>query len=177
MPGFVIGDTQQTGPSPVVETARSHRWRVEVTAPIPGINDVTLYAYSVTRPVPEIDQVKMHHRQNEINLPGKYRYNTCSIKFYEKIDPETKKAPTAEIIHKWWAAHTTNYMLHSVNIWSFRRTVRIFLEDGQGNTVHKYKLINAWPSKVEGSELDYSSSEIATIMVTLVCDFVDEIND
>lgn len=173
MPGFIIGSTDARGPSPTVETARSHRWRIEIYGTyLPESPDVVFYAHSCTRPSIEIDPIKMHHRQNEINLPGKYRYGTITLKFYEKITADADS--TAEYFHRWWSKVVTTASAHTINPTAYRTRVAIYLTDGAGKTIHWYKLHNAWPAKVEGSELDYSVSEIATITVTIVFDWADE---
>lgn len=171
MPGFAIGSTKD-GPSPVMETARSHRWNIVING-LDNSREIAFYAASMTRPIFEFDVIKMHHRQNEINLPGKYRYGVATLKFYEKIT-EGGRAETAEYFNEWKSEVVANYLLHSINIKTFRKEVQAILEDGQGRSIYSYIMTHAWPSKVEPSELDYSSSNISMTTATLVFDGVKE---
>ena len=42
--------------------------------------------------------------------------------------------------------------------------------DGEGNTIWKYELYGCWPSKVSPSDLDYKSTDISSISMTLQID-------
>lgn len=172
MPGFRINNGG-SGPDPIVEAIRSHRWRFEFTN-IGTLSDVVLYAHTCQIPSVDIEITKIHNRQTEINMPGKYKWNPINVKFYEVAWGPT--SGTALDIFKYWSSGANavvNFSSNTVNK-DFRTQAAITLEDGEGGGLHTYKLSNVWPSKVEGSELSYTNNELATISVTLVYDSAEE---
>lgn len=177
MPGFNInGQGAATNPQPWVETARAHRWEVIIDHAQWG-NEVAAYAYSVGRPSLEFDKIIMHHRQNEIVLPGKYRWGSIDLKIYERFDNGGQDMG-ASILREWWSKVVANAAAHSLNLPAdLKKNVRIRLLDGHGSAVWTYALSGAFPLKVTGSELDYSNTELATVAVTLVFDAVKEGKD
>jgi phage tail-like protein len=168
MPGFNInGDGK--GPSSLVEVVRTHRWRLEFLQ-IQGLRDIQQYALSCQRPSMEIDTIVMHNGQTRINLPGKYKWNPINVKFYEVL---TSGGTTALKIFEYWsesARAVVNFNTNTINPEFRSSNTNISLEDGAGNWQHLYVLQNAWPSKVAPADLTYSSSDIATIQVTLTYD-------
>lgn len=166
------------GPAANKETVRSHRWRFELQA----LKDFVIYALSCQRPSYESDTVIMHNGINQIHLPAKIKWNPINVVFYDII--EGVGSLTARKIFEYWSGFNTlvgggqsgpiNLMRNIVNP-RYRATADIYLEDGMGKDVHKYTLINMWPSKVEPSELSYDSSDIATIQATLTYDAAEEL--
>lgn len=176
MPGFKIGDTGGPANS-LVEAMRVHRWQF-IFDQIEGLKDVAIYALSTQRPSPQIDQMVMHHKQNQINLPGKHKWNPINVKFYEIQDLPIGDTTTSAIFNYWAddaASAVINFVSNTINP-NFRTNCRIQMEDGAGDFAHEYTLYNAWPTKVEPVELNYSSSDLATVQVTLVYDACDEIH-
>ena len=168
MPGFAIGnDIDPNGPSPVMEVARSHRWTVFVQDP--NLTGISAYARSVSEPSLEFDKMVMHHRQNEVYIPGKYRWGTINLQVYEWVDGDENKG--AELFRYWWSHIVSDTKYNALNpLNSLKRSVKIQLEDGQQNVVYSYNLSGAWPQKVDGSGFDYTSSDLKTKTVTLVFD-------
>jgi hypothetical protein len=158
-----------------METVRAYRWRISLPT-LYGSDDTCLYASSVSRPSPEVDTVTIHCRGNEIKLPGKYRWGTINIKFYEKVHNLNPSLSTAGILRKWWAGHIHEIATHrivsleKVN----KQRVHIHLLDGAGNIIYQYELTMAFPIKIDSSELDYSSTDISTTIVTLAYSGVKE---
>lgn len=171
MPGFSITSQEGIAPSPFVETARSYRWRVEflTLGTIDPNRELNLYAYSVSRPVWECDQIVMYNRQNEIKLPGKYRWGTIDLKFYEKVTDADKINSVAEVIKKWRENVIFNFRDHSIRTIENvnRQSMRIILLDGHGRNIWGYKLFMPFPIKIEPSTMDYATSEISSTVVTL----------
>ena len=177
MPGFKINnvESERPGPNPLVEAIRSHRWRFEFTN-IGTLRDVVVYAQSCQVPSVEIDVIEIHNRQTKIHMPGKYKWSPINVKFYA-MSPDGGGPASNLSLFKYWSSGANavvNFSNNTVNK-DFRTQAIVVLEDGLGSDVHTYKLSNVWPSKVEGSELNYTSSELATISVTLVYDSADEI--
>lgn len=172
MPGFNICGTGE-GPSATREIARRHRWSINVwTNQNANLGPILLYAQKGGRPRPEIDEVTIHHGQDEIYVPGKNRWGTVEFTFYEYLDGGGD-AP-ARLLYDWWTkgdgkgvVDIERSRLGSVGFSGFKATVEYSLEDGFGGVIYKYILMGAWPSKISPSDLDYEVSGFADITVTL----------
>ncbi len=173
MPGFNI---QGTGGelNALYEVGRAHRWRVSIIGGAPTIDrDVTLAALSVTRPSPEFEKITIHHKQNEVHLPGKSKWGPMDIVFYELIT-EQLSALTAQEIFSYWARQVIDLDNNQLVLGQFKRIINIDQIQGEGAGVTSWQCYGAWPMKVEPSELNYSSSELSTIKVTFSIDAHEE---
>jgi len=171
MPGFnIYGEGASSSPDALVEAGRLHRWRVDFK----GGERFALYAHSCQRPSPEFSIIIIHHGINEIKMPGKYKWSPVTIKFYE-IGDEVNM--TARAIFKLWSGGLSGNVLdirkqHIVK--QFYNELKVTMEDGAGGNYWEYTLYRAWPSKVDPTELTYTSSDIATVSVTFNYDAADE---
>lgn len=190
MPGFVISGFEggRADPSAVIETARAHRWEVTYIPGVSGVDEswwprhIAAYAVSVTRPTIEFDKIQMHHRSNEVYLPGKKRAGVCILKVYESINSSDSTNMTANIFRQWWDQAMNKGGQHSFrtpsnNINTVKRQLRIRQLGGCGEVLWTYLLAGAFPLKVEPTELDYSSSELSNIAITLSIDAFREGKD
>ena len=176
MPGFLItGSEKGDGPASQLETARSHRWEVEVIGMGRAVSDeIKFHAHSVSRPSIEFDKMVIHHRQNELNLPGKYRCGTMNLTLYERVTPGGVNG-AAFAVRAWWAVWLSYAKLHSLNFPdNIKKIMRVVQLDGNGDQIWGYKCAGVFPTKVEGSTLDYTSSDLSTIAVTLSIDAFQE---
>jgi hypothetical protein len=170
MPGFSINGSK--GPDPNVEPYRAHRWSF-IFAQVHDLADVELYAMTCQRPSVDFDTITLHNQQTRINMPGKHKWNPINVKFYEVQQFEVA---SARKLFDYWANGSNgplNYKTNTLNK-DFRTTATVVLESGIGVGTHGYELYNTWPSKVAPSELNYSSSDLTTIQVTLTYDSARE---
>lgn len=182
MPGFNIpnvdpgcndanlnNDVGYTGPVSAIEIARNHRWIFEVLEPFGSLSDgILLYARKCTRPSPEIEEITIHHSQEQITRPGKHKWNPIEFSFYEKVTGTG--SPYDEValkIYEWWATSMLVLEQSRYNDLSYLKTGALQMVDGSGFAIWQYRLFNCWPSKVTPSELDYSNTDLAEITVTL----------
>lgn len=197
MPGFVIPNPELSPAGPRLETSRhhpgnrielgrAHRWLVRVYGLLGAEQDLAAYAKTVGRPEFAFDKITVHQGQNEIYLPGKYRWSPIDIEFYELFsdtdqqDFTEAKSPgetsnvISSILRKWWSEVTASYLTHRIRTGAGKNRVDIYMTDGRGVPHHVYRLSGAWPMSVKGSPLDYTSSELSTVTLTLAFDGVEE---
>lgn len=192
MPGFNINvqnpcvgewDTELTntpayiGPKQDIELARSHRYKLEVLDPLGNAgassgSGILLFLEKCTRPTPEIDEITIHSGQDEIYRPGKNRWNPVEFTFYEKLDGKPQqgalKNSAAERIYRWWAETMINTAISAHNpVVDYYRRAELSMLDGYGADIWTYYLYDCWPVKVSPSDLDYSSTDLSRITVTL----------
>lgn len=159
------------GPSTTVETARKHRYKLEILEPFGTEADgILLFCEKCTRPTPEMDEITIHNGQDEIYRPGKQRWNPIEFTFYEKLrgNEGVYVDEAAERIYRWWG-ETMIDLQRSVHnpIANYYKRAQLQMLDGVGYPVWTYFLYDCWPQKVSPIELAYSDSDIATITVTL----------
>lgn len=176
IPGFNIpfsdacGSTIPGGPHNTVETARKHRYLVQVLEPFGnGEFGILLYAYKCTRPNIEIDQVMIHNAQDEISRPGKQHWKPVEFTFYEKLQGGSSLfSQAAQLIYFWWGSTMINLETSLHNEPSqYLKNTQLDMLDGSGDSIWSYFLLDSWPSKVSPSDLSYTDSNIAEISVTL----------
>ncbi|MEE8578020.1 MAG: hypothetical protein V3T31_12255 [candidate division Zixibacteria bacterium] len=175
MPGFKINN-QGDGPSSTVEAARLHRWQVSFTGASIS-EDTMLYAKTIGRPVIEIDQIKMHYQQTEIYLPGKHRWSTITVDFYEILDEGGINKTTSEIFN-YWADSVLDLAANTIaNLDTIKQTrMTITPLDGQGGGATRIIMDGVWPIKVEPAELNYTTTDLSTTKVTFRFDAAEEVS-
>jgi T4-like virus tail tube protein gp19 len=177
MPGFKIimndgcGEpanfAEQTN---VVETARKHRYKIEVLEPLGDeLTGILLFGYKCTRPNIEFDEITIHNSQDEIFRPGKQHWKPVEFTFYEKLSGESVyHNKTAELIYNWWSS---TMMIIEKSLFNepsvYLKQCQLSMLDGVGDIVWLYNMYNCWPSKISPSDLDYSNAAISEITITL----------
>lgn len=161
MPGFIING-QGLGPDSTVETARRHRWKFTAFDPI---KDILLFAHKCGRPGPEFDKIVMHHGQDQIQFPGKNKWPSIDISFYQTVGG---KNDVAGAIYEWWTKSVVDLSKSKINL--TKRTCELQQLDGKGAGIYIYTMYGCYVSKVKPDDLDYSSSAISEITFTLEMD-------
>lgn len=179
MPGFSIPfpnacgvNNFGQGASVTVETARKHRYSLEVLEPLGSKRDgILLYGYKCNRPSIEFDEVAVHNGQDELFRPGKQHWKPVEFTFYEKMSGGGDKAQfnqAAELVYKWWGSTMIDLKTsYHRSPSEYLKNCQLDMSDGSGQTIWVYELLDCWPSRVSPSDLDYSSSDIAEITVAL----------
>lgn len=189
MPGFNIplngachddnafqDESRFDGPDFLQETARKHRYRLELMQangnPIFGSDGagILLYCYKCTRPTPEFDEIIIHNGQDEIARPGKNRWKPIEVTFYEVLrgNPGQFVDNCAELIYDWWARTMLSITTSTLSPpEQFLAQGRLTILDGVGIPVWEYNLLDCWPQRVTPSDMSYSDSDIADYTVTL----------
>lgn len=166
MPGFRING-QGDGPSAVVESSRLHRWVVRFFD-VGGVNldSVSLYAKEIDRPKVEDDVLTMHHSQNLIYLPAKHKWTPINAVFCDIADSsDQSNLSTSRDLFDYWRS-VINLNSNTINS-DFRGKCIVSMLDGLNTETVLYELFDVWPSKIEPAKLDYTSSDISTVAVTL----------
>lgn len=172
MPGFnICGSGGENSPPSTVETARDHRWEINIlqSAYFQFTNEILLFAHYADRPRPEIDDIKIHHGQDEIYLPGKNRWSPVDIKFYEIIT-NSENSVTSRINN--WLQTVVDFRRSKIATIpaNFKGICKAAQLDGDDTPVYEYQLLGCWPKKVTPSAMDYTSSKISEVTVTIVYD-------
>jgi len=181
MPGFCISTTdncnersQYFGASNLAETARRHRYSLEILEPLNnGTGNILSYLKKCTRPVFEYEKIPIYNSGDVIHRPGIRKWKPVVMTFYETIHvSQSQNFPTGNVTAKLiydWRSKT----MADVNTGIFQKpsaymkTCVLAMLDGDGNTIWKYSLYDCWPSSTDPCDLSYTESEISEISMTL----------
>ena len=171
IPGFNVpsgGGTVVGSPTSLQETARRHRWKLEIEPNDytgSDFGDIEIFAHKATRPTPEIDVITIHHSQDEVYLPGKNRWAPIEITFYE-IAKKTGNA-TAAALYQWWSKEVINLVRSRIAWGRLKRECTLTQLNGIGRGIYEYKLYGCWPEKVTPEDLNFDESTICEIVLRL----------
>jgi phage tail-like protein len=168
MPGFNIGSFgggMPGGPSNVTETRRQNRWYFESLGRGTGTFTAAelLLLESTSRPKLEIQEVEMEHNQETAYFAGKHKWSPIKMRWYDaEQDPDISRGVYAWIntcidLGKMGVAHPRLY----------KRSASLRMVDGTGQPNEVWSLIGTWAKDYDGGDLDYSSSKIAMVEVTM----------
>jgi hypothetical protein len=165
---------------------RKFRWMFEVPDIVgEGIN---MYPPSAAaRPKLTFNDFQVNHLVETITIPGRPIWNPITITVYDIVyDNSSSKHPIYEwILSLYGKAPNFPYQfsggstgaanaaagLSYMGTHRFKKPyANITMYDGCGTELERWVLENVWPSEVDFGELDYSSSEVSTITMTLKYD-------
>ena len=177
MPGFLapssVNHAGQLAPSAKAETKRKHRWVFSVfwDGDISELSRTSVYLQSAQRPHAIIEEAIMHHDEEQSYYAGKYHWEPISLVFYDVQNP----VDSSDAIWTWF-----NNIVNVPNVTvsapaDYKKTCLLEMTDGSGEPVETWALYNTWPIDVNWNELDYTSTEIQTIDVSLKYDRAEKI--
>lgn len=143
---------------------RKYRWAFEVQGL--AVGDVpSHYVKLAARPNLAIDETEINFLHGTDYLPGKGKWESINVTYYDTDAKEMKPL--------WdWLASVYNFTdsegIHQASTkrtYAGRGVLKLF--DGCGNTMEVWELYDLWPTNINFGELDYSSSDVAEIELTL----------
>lgn len=178
-PEAFVASPAYFGPGYNVETARKHRYLLDILTPLGTAADgLLLFLKHCTRPSPEIDIITIHNAQDEIYRPGKNRWKEVELTFYETLKGQNIPGnsdidDTAQRIFIWWSTKVLDLKKSKLQK-DFTFDAQLSMLDGFGNSVWSYHMYRCWPTKVSPSDLSYTDTDIAEISINVRCDKIDE---
>lgn len=161
---------------PDIVFKRKYRWTMSFTCPCKAAIGEHLVKVS-SRPNITIEETEINFLHGKMWIPGKATWETISVTFYDIIDKNHPENDTTGL-YTWLATvynFTDNKGLHQSsqkgnetnqsNGYAGKATLTMY--DGCGVGLEQWILGHAWPQAINFGELDYSSSEEATVEVTL----------
>lgn len=152
---------------------RKFRWGLTIET---GCRTETIPEYLVkvaSRPNLAIEETEINSKNGKMYIPGKASWETITVTFYD-VSGKSVRSDIGKLYN--WIISVYDFMnpgglrgeLHmadSVHMYAGKATLSMY--SGCGNILEKWTLLDAWPSAVNFGDLDYSSSEEATIELTL----------
>lgn len=161
---------------PNIVFKRKYRWTMEFVCPCSAEIGEHLVKIS-SRPNISIEETEINYLHGKMWIPGKATWETISVTFYDIAD-KSQPANGSVGLYTWLATvynFTDNVGLHQSSKkgdetkgsqgYAGKAILRMY--DGCGVELEQWTLGHCWPQAINFGELDYSSSEEATVEVTL----------
>ena len=116
------------------------------------------------RPNVAIEETELNHLNAKMWIPGKASWETITVTYIDVAHEEMRS------LYNWLATvydYTDPINLRMGTKRDWRATGILNLYDGCGEVLEIWNLQNMWPTAMNFGDLDYSSSEEATIELTL----------
>lgn len=170
--GWGTPEKPYTGPHIITETARSYRYLVTIMNPLGNLRDGLLQLCNrCTRPSTSFEDIVIHHGPNQIHRPGKLVFEPVEFTFYESVSSDPRVNTMAQKLYKWWSKDmydisTSKLSPPKADIDPGIYTdITIEMLDGEGATIWKYVLYEAFPLQVTATPLSYKDNNINEITV------------
>ena len=150
---------------------RKFRWTLSFSEIGPGkLNIPADFLKSAARPNLEIEETEINYMNAKMFIPGKATWQTTEVVYLDIADMQLKSL--------WqWIIQIYNVMDRN-DITTANRSMgsqvrdyagkgNLSLYDGCGNELEVWTLYSAWPKTVDFGELDYSSSDVCEVKMTL----------
>lgn len=148
---------------------RKFRWTFEVRRQGGGGNVPSSFVKMAARPNISIEETEINFLNGKTYIPGKGTWETITITYYDVAGSDN--------IPLWsWLADVYNFLpggdgslplTQNSKRSCYTGTGICNMYDGCGNPLETWTLNDCWPQAVNFGELDYASSEEATIEVTV----------
>jgi len=157
--------------SPTTIFKRKFRWGLTIQMPCSG---PTLEEYMVkvaARPNLSIEETEINMKHGKMYIPGKASWETITVTFYDIAGSEVASQITA--LYSWiisvfdFTTGLQGNLCMGDMYKNYAGIVTLQMYSGCGDVLEKWVLKDAWPQAVNWNDLDYSSSEEATIEMTL----------
>ena len=160
---------------------RKYRWTMSLETPCGKIPETVVKVAS--RPQIDIDETEINYLHGKMWIPGKASWQTTAVTFYDILEKGGEGQNDITYLYKWlstvYAFHDSDG-LHQSSIrgdglfkgtvgtgGGYAGTATLSMYDGCGDTLETWVLGHVWPQSINFGELDYASSDEATVEVTL----------
>lgn len=154
---------------------RKYRWTFELRWANAGRSTGQQFVKVASRPNLTIEETEINYLHGKMWIPGKASWETITVTYY---DVANAGQGGLQEIYAWLASiynfqDTGEDMMKQTTVqgelgsggWAGEGSLDMY--DGCGTSLENWLLKGVWPSAVNFGDLDYSSSEEATIELTL----------
>jgi hypothetical protein len=166
MPGFDIGQINNAHQKfHKAEFRRKHRWRLLDLQSGPVTNQDFLQLKSAQRPSFTLSEDEVHHDQEVAYFAGKQTWDPIEISFYDAAGGGAGDI-SARMFQ--WVSTVSNINAATCAAPSdYKKTLKVQMTSAAGQPDETWILSGCWPAKSNWNELDYSTSEIQLVNITL----------
>lgn len=147
---------------------RKYRWTFQVDNICGGKSIPPSFVKLASRPNISIEETEINFLNGKFWIPGKGSWETITVTYYD-VGGNVGDGITA--LYTWLAAvyqfNNPVTLKQGSRTADYSARARINMYDGCGTSMETWTLGDAWPQAINFGDLDYSSSEEATIEITL----------
>jgi tail tube protein gp19 len=122
------------------------------------------FVKTASRPSISIEETEINFLNEVSWIPGKAKWETIDVTYLDANDDTTSDLFS-------WLASVYDFTNPCRNMGSkqidYAGEANLVMLDGCGNPIERWVMGNVWPTSIKFGELDYSSSDIAEIQLTL----------
>jgi hypothetical protein len=105
----------------------------------------------------------MHHNQEVARFAGKQDWEPISLTWYDsEQNPDVSRG-----IYHWIETVVNMHSLHVAHPRFYKKTASLLLLDGAGQATEQWSMMGTWPEVSNWQELDYTSTDLLTMEVTM----------
>lgn len=145
------------------EPLRKNRWLLRFPADL-GIQE--WWMSNAHRPTLRQTDTEIPFLNTSTYVVGRYTWDTIQVTLRDPIGPSASQA-----VMEWVRLHSESVTGRQGYAAGYKRDVELDMLDPSGNVVSKWILKNCMATDVDFGELDYGSSDLATIQLTLRYDY------
>ena len=121
------------------------------------------------RPSLSIEETEINHLNAKTWIPGKASWETINVTYIDAIDPTNVSftKPLFDWLASVYAFHLPNELPMGSSRNQYAAVGILVMYDGCGEALERWELNDMWPTSVNFGDVDYSSSDEATIDLTL----------
>lgn len=141
---------------------RKFRWKF-------AIDNVLSDAYVkvANRPTLTVTPAEVHYLNQMMEVPGKGKWSNLTVTYYDVEDTGFEQQLRAYISSTFPInSGSVDNMCQGDKLSTYAKTGILQMLDGCGAVIETWTLHNIWPISVNWGDLDYSSSDVATIEIT-----------
>lgn len=159
---------------PDIVFKRKYRWTFDVQWG--SVNIPAAFVKVAKRPSLTVEETEINYLHGKMWIPGKGTWDNLTVTYYDIGGRDSGAAPMQTLWN--WLASVYNFTDPITLTQTSRRgkdgtdkgwaaigTLRMY--DGCGDTMETWTLKNLWPQSINFGDLDYGSSEEATLELTL----------
>ena len=151
---------------------RKFRWGLTLKPKCLGGKGIPEYLVKVAaRPSLSIEETEINMMHGKMYIPGKASWETITVTFYDVVGKEVSSDIGS--LYGWiignydFTKGIQTGLCMGAAVDNYAATIILTMYSGCGLTLEKWTIKDAWPQAVNWNDLDYSSSEEATIEVTV----------
>ena len=145
------------------EPLRKNRWLLRFPADL-GIQEWWLQ--QANRPKITQDETEIQFLNTSTYVVGRYKWDPINVTLRDPIGPSASQA-----IMEWIRMHSESVTGRQGYAAGYKRDVELEMLDPTGVVVSKWILKNTMCTSADFQDLQYSSSDLATIQITLRFDY------
>ena len=145
------------------EPLRKNRWLLRFPADL-GIQE--WWCQSASRPSINQTETEIQFLNTSTWVVGRYTWDTIQVTLRDPIGPSASQA-----VQEWVRLHSESVTGRQGYAAGYKRDVELEMLDPTGVVVSKWILKNTMCTVVNYGDLDYNSSDLATIQMTLRFDY------